>query len=157
MWTISHIVVAFRILQPLRLPDGTALRRHGRSRRGCRISISSTAFSAVVNLDLYSFSQLMEDTSRYYSVIFAISFRKFLLHCEVALTGDHDSLCSLRGTCAVHGLCAVSDSGCAKSQVLDESHDAETVFCGNSVYTTEIFVNILCPGTDPLSLSRTVR
>ena len=40
-------------------------------------------------------------------------FRKFLLHCEVALTGDHDSL-SLRGTCAVHGLCAVSDSGCAE-------------------------------------------
>ena len=35
------------------------------------------------------------------------------------------------------------DSGWAKSQVLDESHDAETVFCGNSVYTAEIFVNIL--------------
>ena len=56
---------------------------------------------------------------------------KLLLALDVSLTCNHDAL-SLGRACAVHGLGTVAHSRRAKAHILQEPHDALTVFRGNA-------------------------
>lgn len=42
----------------------------------------------------------------------------------------------------MHGFCAVAHGSASQCQIFDQPHYAETVFCGNIIYSAEIFFDI---------------
>ena len=69
------------------------------------------------------------------------SFSQLFLHAQVALTGNHNTLC-LRRACTVHGFCTVADSCRAKAEVFDETQYFQAVFRRYGAYAAEIFFNV---------------
>ena len=69
------------------------------------------------------------------------SFSQGFLHTQVALTGNHDTLC-LRRTCTVHGFCTITNSCRAEAEVFVEALDFETIFCRYIIDAAEVFINV---------------
>ena len=90
--------------------------------------------------------QIIKCTKPYKIIIelifnFRNSFGQFLLHTDIALTLDHNSLC-LRGACTMHRFCSVTNSSSTKCQVFNQTENAQTVFCRNLVNTFQVFFNV---------------